>query len=323
MVLRTLEAAPQGISMPGLMQRLNLSWGRIDKTLKLLSLESPSPIVKEGARWQLTAAHLDDGFWERARRLTELRRVEQRQMQEYVGLESGHMAFLIRALDGDPTGIGEPAVARLPGEVSAELVREAIAFLKRSHIPIEPRRRWPGGGMPRLGESGSIPAEYQAQPGRALCYWGDAGWGELVRDGKYHDGHYADELVDACVELVARWNPQAEPEWVTFVPSLRHTDLVPDFAARLATRLALPFQQALRKTEERPEQKTMENSTQQARNIDGAMAVVPGRVLKGPVLLIDDIIDSGWTMTVAAFTLLANGSGEVHPLALAMAGKRQ
>ena len=99
-VLVALETAPDGLSVPSLLGEVNISAGRINKTIALLSLESPAPIAKEGTRWQLTAANLSDQFWERAERLTSLRREEQRQMQEYARLESGHMEFLIRVLDG-------------------------------------------------------------------------------------------------------------------------------------------------------------------------------------------------------------------------------
>ena len=75
---------------------INVRENRIKQTIKLLSLESPAPIAKQGYKWQLTAAQLSDTFWERVDRLTALRREEQRQMQEYVALDSGHMDFLIR-----------------------------------------------------------------------------------------------------------------------------------------------------------------------------------------------------------------------------------
>ena len=87
-VLGALEAAPAGLSVPDLMARVNLSKGRIEKTIALLSLESPAPIAKQGPKWQLTAANLSEAFWQRAERLTNLRRDEQRQMQEYVRLEA-------------------------------------------------------------------------------------------------------------------------------------------------------------------------------------------------------------------------------------------
>ena len=86
-VLEALEAAPAGLSVPDLLARVNLSKGRIEKTIALLSLESPAPIAKQGTKWQLTAANLSEAFWQRAERLTKLRRDEQRQMQEYVRLE--------------------------------------------------------------------------------------------------------------------------------------------------------------------------------------------------------------------------------------------
>jgi ATP-dependent DNA helicase RecQ len=319
-VVEALEAAPAGLSVPELMARVNLSWGRIDKTIALLSLESPAPIAKQGTKWQLTAANLSEAFWQRAERLTNLRRDEQRQMQAYVSLASGHMEFLIRALDGDPGTIRPPALPPLATNTDPALVREAVAFLRRTNLPIEPRKQWPAYGMPQYGLKGEIPPALQAQPGKALCIWGDAGWGGLVRQGKYQDRHFADELVEACVRLVREWNPQPAPAWVTCIRSLRHPDLVPGFARRLAAALNLPFDAVLERTDNRPEQKTMANSTQQARNIDGSLAVSAKELRTAPVLLLDDMVDSRWTLTVAAWLLRSHGSGEVFPLALALTG---
>ena len=67
-VIEALEAAPDGLSVPALLGEVNVSRGRIEKTIELLSLESPAPIVKEGSKWQLTAADLSDEFWKRAAR---------------------------------------------------------------------------------------------------------------------------------------------------------------------------------------------------------------------------------------------------------------
>lgn len=319
-VLDALENAPRGLSVPELLARVNLSKGRVEKTIALLSLESPAPIAKQGTKWQLTAANLGEAFWQRAERLTSLRREEQRQMQEYVNLESGHMEFLIRALDGDP-GVSHPLrLPPIPKTIDPALILEAVAFLRRTSLPIEPRKQWPAGGMPQYGLTGRIAADLQAQPGKALCIWGDAGWGGLVRQGKYRDKRFADELVDPCERLVQEWNPQPAPAWVTCVPSRRHPDLVPDFAQRLAVRLGLPFAAVLEKTDERPQQKTMANSTQQARNIDGSLTINAQSLPTGPVFLVDDMVDSRWTITVAAWLLRSHGSGEVFPLALSLTG---
>nr|WP_250131996.1 RecQ family ATP-dependent DNA helicase [Stutzerimonas nitrititolerans] len=320
-VLGALEEESDGLSVPELLSRVNLSKGRVEKTIALLSLESPAPIAKQGSKWQLTAATLSDAFWDRAERLTALRRDEQLQMQNYVRLPFGdHMGFLIGALDGDPSVVTEPALPPLPTTVDAELVKAAVEFLRRTSLPIEPRKKWPDGGMPHYGVKGFIAPIHQAESGKALCIWGDAGWGGLVRQGKYHDGHFSDDLVAACVKMIQEWSPQPGPAWVTCVPSLRHPDLVPDFAQRLAAALDLPFHMVIAKTDARPEQKTMANSTQQARNIDGSLALNGQPIPPGPVLLVDDMVDSRWTLTVSAWLLRKNGSGEVWPMALSQTG---
>jgi ATP-dependent DNA helicase RecQ len=320
-VLGALEAAPRGLSVPELLGSLNISNKRVKKAIDLLSLESPAPIAKQGSKWQLTVAKLGRGFWDRAARLTQLRRDEQAQMQAYVRLTGEHMAFLISALDGDPTAITGPALQPLRAEPDAALVREAIRFLRRTSLPIEPRQVWPAGGMPRYGVKGNIPELCKAQAGKALCVWGDAGWGGLVRKGKYHDGVFSDDLVAACVSLLGEWNPRPFPKWVTAIPSLRHPHLVPDFARRLADALGLPFDMVLAKTDARPEQKTMANSIQQARNIDGSLAALRPEIPAGPVLLVDDMVDSRWTLTVAAWLLGTHGCTTVWPLALAQTGQ--
>jgi ATP-dependent DNA helicase RecQ len=318
-ILEALEAAPAGLSVPELMNRVNLSKGRIEKTMALLSLESPAPLVKDGSKWQLTAATLPETFWQRAQRLTQLRYAEQQQMQEYVNLSAGHMEFLIRALDGQPGTAEPPVLPPLASSVDPLTVQAAIAFLRRSNLPIEPRVTWPAGGLPRFGWKGRIRPDRRAEQGRALAVWGDAGWGGLVRSGKYSQGRFSDDLVEACLQLMRQWSPQPSPVWVTCIPSLRHPDLVPDFAQRLAARLGLTFSAVLKKTDERPEQKTMANSSQQALNLDGSLAVA-GVLPPGPVLLVDDMVDSRWTLTVAASLLREHGAGEVWPLALAWSG---
>jgi ATP-dependent DNA helicase RecQ len=149
--------------------------------------------------------------------------------------------------------------------------------------------------------------------------WGDAGWGRLVHDGKYVTGHFSDELVVAVAEMITdHWRPDPLPSWVTAVPSLRHPDLVPDVARRLAARLGLPFLPVLEKVLDTPAQKTMQNSAQQARNAIDAFRVA-GRCPSGSVLLVDDIVDSRWTLTVCGALLRESGSGAVYPVALATA----
>ena len=308
-IIAALERESQGLSEPQILAEVNIRQNRLTQAIKMLALESPAPVVKQGSQWQLTASRLSNEFWERAERLTALRHEEQEQMQDYLALDSGHMEFLIRALDGTPEAMKQPDLAPLPTAVKQATVRQAAEFLRRISLPFEPRRQWPS--------HQTIPQQRRAEEGRALCVWRDAGWGHLVYAGKYEYGRFTDELVEASANLIREWQPQPAPVWVTCIPSRRHPNLVKDFAQRLAARLGLPFREALSKTDDRPEQKEMANSAQQARNVEGSLSVVPAQLVSGPVLLVDDIVDSRWTFTIAAALLRANGCGPVHPFALA------
>ena len=163
-----------------------------------------------------------------------------------------------------------------------------------------------------------IPADLRIEGGRALATWGPAGWGPAIQRGKYRHGAFSDELVAALGRLVGRWQPQPGPGWVAWVPSHRHPDLVASFAQRLAVWLDLPAVDSLCLTRAADAQKGKENSAQQFANVHGAFAVRGGGVPAAPVLLVDDMVDSRWTMTVVGAVLREAGSGPVFPLALAV-----
>ena len=317
-VVAQLEAHPAGLSVPQLLKEVNLSQGRVEKTLSLLALESPPPITKNGRHWQKTEVALSEDFWERAERLTTLRRREQQRMREYVHLPFGqHMSFLISELDGDPSDVITSSLQALSEDFPKDKLREANIFLKRYHLPINPRKQWPNGGLKHSNNHGKIAKSYQANSGKVLSFLGDAGLGDLVNVGKNQQQYFSDELIDACVVMFKEWGPQPAPTWVTCVPSLRNPTLVPDFAKRLAQALNLSFRVAIEKTDSRLEQNKFNNSFQQARNVDGSLAPIRDQILSSPVLLVDDVILSGWTLTISSWLLRKNGSGEVWPLALA------
>jgi ATP-dependent DNA helicase RecQ len=321
-VLDELAASRTGLSVPQLLGRLNLRKDRVEKVLKMLSLEAPAPVVKEGTKWVVTGATIRPAFWARAERLTLVRQREQSELQDYVSLTSGHMRMLVGLLDGDASGYEEPDLPDLPVTPSPAMVEQANAFLRRTGVPVEPRRKWPGGGLSAHRVRGLIDASDRPEEGRALCHWRDGGLAELVRTGKQETGRFDDRLVAASVEAIRDWEmaPDTVPTWVTCVPSLLNADLVPDFAQRLAEALGLPFHLSVEQISERPPQKTMANSDHQARNVDGKFGLATADVPPGPVLLVDDIIDSRWTTAVIAMLLRRAGSGRVHPFALALTG---
>jgi ATP-dependent DNA helicase RecQ len=323
LVLEALRAAPGPATETELEAAINLSRGRIEHTLRLLSLEAAPPLTRDvDRRWTLTANTISTDFWERVDRISKLRRNELAQMREYTQLAYGeHMGFLLRALDGDPDDVVPPSKPGLSSAVDEGLVEEARTFIRERYQPLKVRQNWPAGRLPSMFNTRRIPLSKQAAEGRVLCRWADGGWGPLVQRGKHKDGHFADELVAACVAMVRQWPEAVSVKWVTCIPSLRRPNLVPDFARRLADVLGLPFHAALVMTELRDEQKRMSNSQHQLRNLIGALECAQGDVQPGAVFLVDDMVDSGWTFTYAAWLLRTARSGPVYPLALSRTGQ--
>ncbi len=291
-------------------ETVNVRRSRLEAMLKILEVEGA--LERDGSGWRRT---LQPWAYDERRvaRVTALRRHEQQVMREYRSTPGCRMEVLRRVLDDSdatPCGICDNCSGvRVKPDLDRSLVVQAIEHLRRADIVLSPRKRHPD----RV-----IPDEHRILSARALSRWGDGGWGGVVRRGKQVDGRFADDLVDAAVGLVARWNPYPAPAWVACVPSLRHPGLVVDFAARLAERLGIPFVEAITKASERVPQKEMENSSQQVGNVVGAFGVASPLPLQ-PMLLVDDVWDSGWTMTVVAEALAAAGAPAVHALALARA----
>lgn len=316
---------------------LNQPRGAIEKALKLLEVDGAvrhdkHGFASTGGEWQPDAARFEQ--------VTQLRRAELEQMRRYVAHEGCLMEFLARALD-DPNAAPcgkcmNCTRSRGRRAVPAELTQAAVNFLRGDALVLEPRLRWPKpllaeihSTLPAAVETGdkgalktTIPEALRPATGRVLCVWGDSGWGEVVADGKYHAGKFSDALVEAAAILARdKWRPEPAPAWATAVPSTRHPELVNDFTRRLAAALGIPFAPVLRRARDIQPQKEMQNSVQQARNLLGAFAIT-GNLPSGAVLLVDDVVDSGWTLTLLSVMLRQRGCPAVHPFTLAKASPR-
>ena len=290
---------------------VNLRRGRLTNMLKVLEVEGV--VERDGQKWRRTAV---DWEYPQARidAVTARRHEEQERMGEFLSGPGCLMEFLRRELD-DPEAAPCGRCARcvghslFPHTVDADLVADAVSFLRNQWMALEPRKVWPDGTR--------IPVNQRAEPGRMLGVTGDGGWGRTVTEQKIA-GAYGDELVEALIEVGRGKAPDPLPTWVTCVPSLRSPQLVPSLAARYAERMNLPFHPVLVKTRETAPQAEMDNSSQQYDNVATAF-VVSGPVPEGPVYLVDDTVDSRWTLTVATALLRDAGAGPVFPVALAQA----
>jgi ATP-dependent DNA helicase RecQ len=288
---------------------VNMRHARLENMLKILEVEGV--VERNRGKWRRTPRE-----WEypqaRVEGVTAARRAEQDRMREYLEGSGCRMEFLQLELN-DPSAApcgrcswctGDHLV---PVEIDRELAREAVAFLRGRTLSLEPRKQWPDGKK--------IAVEQRAEVGHILSHYADGGWGTQVKEQR-EAGAYSDEVAWALADLVAKQKFDPDVEWVTCVPSLRSPELVADLARRVADRLRLPFAAVVTKAKEAAPQREMSNSAQQCANVLGAFALI-GPMPKGAVLLIDDLVDSGWTMTVIAALVREHGGGAVHPTLLA------
>lgn len=319
-ILTTLEAA-DGLTTYQLQDRVNIRLSQIEQALKLLRVENPAPILMEGGKWYRTAADYEMDH-ERIAFLTNRRLEEWKEIQEYIGYEGCLMTFLRNALDDhDDHPCGKCANCNpklsLPTGFSPARAVAAVDFLKQSEFPLQPKKMVPKDAFVTYGFRGNLSTQgLDSETGRILARWGDAGWGQMVADNK-HNGYFDDVLVTAAVAMIrGRWKPVTPPQWVACVASLNHRDLVPAFARRVASKLGIPFREVVFKIRPNEAQKLQNNRYYQCRNLDGVFQI-RGVIPADPVLLIDDIVDSGWTLTVVGALLRQAGCGPVYPMALA------
>ena len=309
-VLAVLDEAAGPVGLRDIASKVDVKWAKIELALKQLDVEGVVRRVK-GQSYERTLA-----AWayphERVQSVTDARRFEQQLMFDYAETTGCRMRFLTDLLDdnlGQGCGICDNCRNEfIQPSTSTQLIAAAEAFLRNRPLTIEPKKQ----GIP-IGE--------RNQQGRTLAHWGDSGWGPLVQQGR-SDGHFGDELVGALVEMVTEWAPSPAPTWVAAVPSQRTGALVPSLAQRVAEALTIPYMQLVERAEHRPPQVEMQNSPHQAANVAGAFTLGEPP-LGGPVLLIDDLVDSGWTLNEIGRMMSRSGSGPVFPAVLALAlGRR-
>jgi len=347
--LGAMAQAGRPLSTAALETRVDLSRSRLEMMLKVLDVDGAVRRVSGG--WAATG---QDWAYDADRyaRVAAERSREQQAMLGYVTTSGCRMEYLRRELDDPaaaPCGRCDNCTGRRwPVTVSPDGATAARDALLRPGVEITPRKMWPA-GMKELGvdAAGKIGAELSAEPGRALGRLTDLGWGPRLRallaprepDGPpppdaapaahsppAADGPVPDDLVDALVKVLAGWDWAERPACVITLPSRSRPQLVESLGRRIAEIGRMPYLGALAYTGD-PEQVAGQgaarqyNSAQRLRALWHELAVSGPvrdavRRIGGPVLLVDDQIDTGWTMTVAAMLLREAGAPAVLPLAL-------
>jgi ATP-dependent DNA helicase RecQ len=341
--LAVLAESERPLSVPALESRVDLRRSRLEIMLKVLDVDGAVRRVRGG--WTATGAP-----WaydsERYAWVARQRADEQQAMRTYAQTTGCRMEYLRRQLDDEqaaPCGrCDNCAGARFTPEVSAEALDAARRALGRPGVDVEPRRMWPTGleavGVPLKGR---IPAGEQAATGRALGRLSDIGWGNRLRplftEGA-DDRPVASDVVEAVVQVLSDWargpggwasgaaDAPARPVGVVSVASRRHGVLVGSLSTAIAEVGRMPL---LGRVEYAPEAGPAtlprSNSAQRVRALHTAF-VLPEELVEavkaagGPVILVDDFCDSGWTLAVIARLLRRAGAAAVFPLVLAVQG---
>ena len=251
-------------------------------------------------------------------------------MLDYERTTACRMSFLQESLDDESAAAcgrcDTCAGPWFPSEIPETAVTTARGRLERAGVELESRAQWPS-GMDRLGVplKGKIRAEEALQTGRALARLTDLGWGQQLRAVLREDAPAAPELLRACVPVLRDWGWTARPVGVVAVPSRRRPQLVQSVARGLAEIGRLPFLGSLDLVAEGPVGDPGGNSAFRLAGVWGRLAVGPELAaalgeLRGPVLLVDDVAHSRWTLTVAGQALRQCGVEAVLPFTLALEG---
>ena len=336
--LAALADAGRPLSTAALETRVDLSRKRLEMMLKVLDVDGAVRRVSGG--WAATGAG-----WaydaDRYARVAAARSREQQAMLDYAAAGACRMEYLRRELDDPaaaPCGRCDNCTGRhWPQEVSQAAAGAASDRLLRPGVEITPRRMWPT-GMRELGveASGKIDPGLSAEPGRAIGRLTDLGWGPRLRallasdgsapDGPSPDGPVPDDLVAAVVKVLAAWDWDQRPAGVVTLPSRTRPQLVASLGLRIAEIGRIPHIGGLGYPAGAQPSRSAGHQHNSAQRLAAVwreltlpedVAAAAGR-LGGPVLLVDDRVETGWTMTVAVRLLRQAGAPAVLPVALAI-----
>ncbi|MBM7767314.1 RecQ family ATP-dependent DNA helicase [Glutamicibacter nicotianae] len=328
-VLEALAKDDGAMSVPALESAVNLRRSPLELLLKVLAVDGAVERVAGG--WMRT-----DMPWtydaDRYKRVAQSRVHEQNLMVSYENTRGCRMQFLTDALD-DPQSAPCGRCDNCAGvwfddHIPDDSKDSAQAALGRVGVPIEPRKLYPS-GLDRLGYAlkGKIPVDEQVAMGRALARLTDLGWGNRLRQifADPADNPIDKAMFEACVKVLAEWNWEERPVGVVAMPSNKRPQLITSLAQGLAEVGRLRYLGQLEYRGTGPQNGPGGNSAFRVAAVADAFEL-PTQLEQlianapGPVLLVDDLVDSRWSIAMAGRALRIAGAPGVMPFTLGVAG---
>ncbi|MHB1155104.1 MAG: RecQ family ATP-dependent DNA helicase [Eubacteriales bacterium] len=302
-----------GLSVNQVCAGVNVRRGEIEKALIFLANEGY--LSKDAGKYYLTpkkfvynSAHYSE--------ITARRIQEKEQMAELIHTDQCYSKFIVNCLDDDTAGeCGICSNCRkrelIASSVDMSYLEKALGYINSLKIDIEPRKMWAATSLTKQSK-----ISFVNETGICLSKYGDVGYGELVQRDKYSkSGMFCDELVGTSAGIIKPVIKEQGIRHMTCVPSLR-SPMVEDFTKRLAERCGVSYVPTLSKHPAQ-QQKLMQNSSYQCENALKSYYIEENTEIPAKLILIDDIVDSRWTLTVCGYKLMEKGCKKVIPFALA------
>ena len=305
-------SAADGKTGKELYSAINDRKSRMDNAIEFLEFDGY--LRKDGGKYYRVpkAFEYDREHYEE---ITAIRYHELEQMRGLIYTEDCLLRYTVECLNN----LTQKSCNRCANCVGAPLIDQsypenglvqAQIFIRSLILDIEPRKFWPVTDTTRATKIG-----FPLQPGICLSKYGDVGYGEMVKYDKYKADVFRDELLVKSAEVLQEAVTKNNIRILTFVPSLRN-DKVKKFSEKLAKALRLQFVEIIEKADA-PQQKTMENSSFQCQNALHSFSIPAENRVRYPAILVDDIVDSRWTLTVCGNLLGEHGCDCVVPFCLA------
>lgn len=310
------------LSETGLRKSLNISGTRISKALRFLEFDRI--ITKDGGKYFRTTkpfkyngAHYEE--------IINIKSKESEALDKMFETNECLNNFLIKALDNDSNIICNNCCNCLKKclidvSINEKSLNIAKSFIENDYIIIKPKHNCDYKVRNIIGHYEVVNA---MKDGIALSKYGDDGIGKIVADCKYSNPpkEYPDAIYTKTYRMIMPLIKTYKVTHIAFVPSLNN-NLMEVFARTVSKKLNLEFLNIFRKKSNNL-QKQMENNEWQKKNAEENYEIVGSLDLKHiNVLLVDDIVDSCYTLSCLGLKLMRLGAQNVVPFALADSSTR-